>query len=76
MTIQPRSAQALDFGIRAERAAARWYIVPDDSGSKEERAAGGPGPEPLFLSVHSLGWRRYNDTCNRHRGSQGQQAEL
>jgi hypothetical protein len=67
--IRPRSAQARDFRLGAERAAARGYIVPDDSESEEERAAGGPGLEPPFLSVHSLGWRRYREACNRHGGS-------
>ncbi len=37
---------------RAECAAARGYITPDDSESEEERAAGGPGPEPSILSEH------------------------
>ena len=50
VTIRPRSAHARVFGLGAERAAARGYIIPDDSGSEEERAAGGPGPEPPILS--------------------------
>ena len=48
-------------------------IYADDSGSEEERAAGGAGqgaadPERA-RSAHSSGWRRYMDTCNGHRGS-------
>ena len=39
-SIRPRSAQARVFGLGAERAAARGYVIPDDSGSEEERAAG------------------------------------
>ncbi len=38
------------FGLVAERAAARRYVIPDESGSEEERAAGGPGLEPPILS--------------------------
>ena len=52
VTIRPRSAHARVFGLGAERAAARGYIIPDDSGSEEERAAGGAGPEALILSGH------------------------
>ena len=50
MTIRPRSAHARVFGLGAGRAAARGCIIPDDSGSEEERAAGGPGLEPPILS--------------------------
>jgi hypothetical protein len=52
-TIRPRtarSAHARVFGLGAERAAARGCIILDDSGSEENRAAGGPGPEPPILS--------------------------
>ncbi len=42
VTIPPRSAHARDFGLGGERAAARGHIIPDDSGSEEDRAAGGP----------------------------------
>ena len=49
----------------------RFYA--DDSGSEEERAAGGAGPGAAdperARSAHSLGWRLYMDTCNGHRGS-------
>jgi hypothetical protein len=50
VNIRPRSAHARVFGLGAGRAAARGCIIPDDSGSEEERAAGGPGPEPPILS--------------------------
>ena len=50
VTIRPRCAHARVFGLGAGRAAARGCIIPDDSGSEEERAAGGPGPEPPILS--------------------------
>jgi hypothetical protein len=35
------------FGLGAERVAARGYrdVILDDSGSEEDRAAGGPGPD-------------------------------
>jgi hypothetical protein len=49
VTIRPRSTQARVFGLGAERAA-DGYVIPDDSGSEEGRAAGGPGPEPPILS--------------------------
>ena len=40
VSIRPRSSQALVFGLGAERAAARGYVIParDDSGSEEDRA--------------------------------------
>ncbi len=43
LTIRPCSTQARDFGIGAERAAARGYIVldSDDSGGKEDAAGRG-----------------------------------
>ena len=50
VTIRPRSAHARVFGLGAGRAAARGCIIPDDSGSEEEKAAGGPGLEPPILS--------------------------
>ena len=50
VTIRPRSAHARVFGLGAGRAAARGCIIPDDSGSEEEQAAGGPGLEPPILS--------------------------
>ena len=62
VSIRPRSAQARVLGLGAERAAARGYVIPDDSGSEEERAAGGAGPQPPIERARSAGWRRYNDT--------------
>jgi hypothetical protein len=50
VTIRPRSAHARVFGLGAGRAAARGCIIPDNSGSEGERAAGGPGLEPPMLS--------------------------
>ena len=50
VTIRPRSAHARVFGLGAERAAPHGYSIPDDSRSKEDRAEGGPGPEPPILS--------------------------
>jgi hypothetical protein len=58
------------------RCGPRSIIYADDSGSEEERAAGGLGPgaaDPERVrtrSAHSSGWRRYMDTCNGHPGSQ------
>jgi hypothetical protein len=56
-SILPRSAHAQVFGLGAKRTAARGYVIQDDAGSEENRAAGGPGPEPPILSERSLDGR-------------------
>ena len=46
---RPCSAHAQVFRLGAERAAGRGYVMQDDSGSEEDRAARGPGREPQML---------------------------
>ena len=72
-SILPRSAHAQVFGLGAKRTAARGYVIQDDAGSEENRAAGGPGPEPPILSERSLDGRGSTTIYNGHRW--GPQAE-
>jgi hypothetical protein len=70
---RPRSVSRLESMTWGRTRRGPRSIYADDSGSEEERAAGGAGqgaadPERA-RSAHSSGWRRYMDTCNGHRGS-------
>ncbi len=39
VSIRSRSAHARVFGLGAKRAVAHGYVIPDNSGSEEDRAA-------------------------------------
>ena len=71
--IRPRSVSRLESMTWGRTRRGPRSIYADDSGSEEDRTAGGLGPGAAdperALSAHSWGWRRYMDTCNGYRGS-------
>jgi hypothetical protein len=64
-----RANPSLPLGAK-RAAAADGCVIPDDSGSEEERDAGGPGLEPPILGERGAltYWMAKDyDTCNGHR---------